>query len=86
MYVDDDSPVSSPTNDEEANELITAGDLEADFASTTNKIKQALISSSEPVDVKSVVQQLQTSTAVKDKNVPLFDEEVFENVTAIEKL
>ena len=84
--IDDNSPVSSPTNEEEADELITADDLEADFAITTNKIKQALISSSEPVDVASVIQQLQTSTAVKNKNVPLFDEGVFKNVTTIEML
>lgn len=55
-----------------------------EFAITTNKIKQELCNS--PIDVASVVQQLQVCSAVKDKNVPLFDEEVFENVSTVEKL
>ena len=55
-----------------------------EFAIATNKIKKELHSS--PVDVVSVVQQLQVCSAVKDKNIPLFDEEVFENVSTVEKL
>lgn len=54
------------------------------FAITTKKIKQVLIDS--PIDIISVVEQLQATTAVKDKNIPLFDEDVFENVTTVEKL
>ena len=81
-----DSTVSMTTSKEEAvNKLITSEeDLEVEFAHMTKKIKQALNSSS--IDVKSVVEQLQTFSAVKHKNVPLFDEDVFENVTTVEKL
>ena len=86
MYVDDDSPVSITTSSEEADELITTDDLEIDFAITTDKIKQALNNSPKPIDVISVVQQLRATSAVKDRNVPLYDDEVFENVTTIEKL
>ena len=41
---------------------------------------------SSPVDVVSVVEQLQTISAVKDKNVPLFDKDVFENVRIMAKV
>ena len=55
-----------------------------EFARTTNKIKQTL--KNNHIDIMSLVEQLQTISAVKDKKVPLLDEDVFENVTTIEKL
>jgi len=64
--------------------LVTFEDLEVEFARTTNKIKQTL--NSIHIDIMSLVEQLQTISAVKDKKVPLLDEDVFENVTTIEKL
>ena len=54
------------------------------FTDTTNKIKQVLCSNS--VDVISVVEQLQRCSGVKDKNIPLFDEDDFKNVNMIENL
>ena len=62
----------------------TYEDLEVAFAITTSQIKQVLTNS--PIDIISVVEQLQTMTAVRNKNIPLFDEDVLENVTTIEKL
>ena len=47
----------------------------------TSKIKQALISNN--VDVGSLIEQLCAISAVKNKNVPLFDEDVFEKITSI---
>ena len=55
-----------------------------EFGIITNKIKEVLCNS--PVDVVSVIEKLQACSAVKDKNVPLFDEEVFKNVTTVENL
>ena len=55
-----------------------------EFGIITNKIKEVLCDS--PVDVVSVIEKLQACSAVKDKNVPLFDEEVFKNVTTVENL
>ena len=55
-----------------------------EFANTTDRIKQVLSSST--IDVTSVVEQLQTISVVKDKNIPLFDEEVFKSVTTVETL
>ena len=63
---------------------MTSEDLEVEFAITTNKIKQVLCSSS--VNVASVVEQLQTISVVRNKNIPLLDEDVFETVTTVEKL
>ena len=76
-----DSEISSESDKEL---MITSEDLEAEFAITTKKIKQVLCNS--PIDVISVVEQLQTTSAVKDKNIPLLDEDVFESVTTVEKL
>ena len=49
----------------------------------TNRIKQALISNK--VDVVSLIEQLCAISAVKDKHVPLFDKDVFEKITSIDK-
>ena len=70
--------------DDRDDKITNSDDLEMEFAITTNKIKQELCSSH--VDVVSVVEQLQVCSAVKDKNIPLFDEEVLENVSTVEKL
>ena len=64
--------------------LITSEDVEVEFASTTDKIKQVLCNST--INVTSVVEQLQTISVVRNKNIPLFDEDVFENVTTVERL
>ena len=48
----------------------------------TNRIKQALISNN--IDVVSLIKQLCAISAVKNKEVPLFDEDVFENIKSID--
>ena len=68
----------------QVDELSTTEDLEVEFAIATDKIKQALCDS--PIRVTSVIEQLQTFSVVRNKNVPLLDEDVFENVTTVEKL
>ena len=75
-----------PASDDKADDdkLRTFDDLEDAFVKTTSQIKQALTNT--PIDIISVVEQLQTMTAVRNKNIPLFDEDVFENVTTFEKL
>ena len=85
--IGDDNAVYSETKEfsnSQVDKLRTEEDLEMEFASTTDKIKQALCNS--PINVTSVVEQLQTFSAVRNKNVPLLDEDVFENVTTVEKL
>ena len=47
----------------------------------TNNIKEALINNN--VDVKSLIEQLCTISAVKSKNVPLFDKDVFKRIKSI---
>ena len=73
---------SDPNNDEP---IASFYDLEFEFATTTIKIKKALINSPD-IDVTSVVEQLQTFSAVKNNNIPLFNEDVFEKVTTTDKL
>ena len=57
-------------------------DIEIQFAKMTNRIKQALIDNN--VDVVSLIQQLRTISAVKNKEVPLFDPDVFEKIKSID--
>ena len=84
LYIDDNSAVFRTTSHDQVDKLMTFEDLEVEFAITTNKIKQVLCSSS--VNVASVVEQLQTISVVRNKNIPLLDEDVFETVTTVEKL
>lgn len=50
----------------------------------TNRIKQALLKLD--FDVVSLIEQLRSMTGVKEKKVPIFQEDVFEKVTSIELL
>ena len=87
LYVlGDDSAIYTKTviDRSKVDKLRTTQDLEVEFAIATDKIKQALCNSC--IDVTSVIEQLQTISVVKNKNVPLLDEDVFENVTTVEKL
>ena len=56
-------------------------DIEIQFAKMTIKIKQALISND--IDVVILIEQLCAISAVKNKKVPLFDEDVFERIKSI---
>ena len=49
----------------------------------TSSIKQALINNN--VDVALLIERLCAISAVKNENVPLFDEDVFENIQSIDK-
>ena len=84
--IGDDNAVYKETmsSHSQVDKLRTTEDLEVEFAIATDNIKQALCNS--PIDVTSVIEQLQTISAVRNKNVPLFDEDVFESVTTVEKL
>ena len=48
----------------------------------TNRIKRALVSNN--IDVASLIEQLCAISAVKNKKVPLFDEDVFEKIKSID--
>ena len=54
-----------------------------EFAIMTNRFKQALINNN--IDVDSLIEQLRTMSAVRDKNVPLLDEDVFIKITSVEE-
>ena len=58
--------------------------LEIEFAKTTEKIKQALCRNN--IDVHALIRQLSTISAVKDQDVPLLDEDVFQRVNTIDEL
>ena len=49
----------------------------------TSNIKQALINNN--VDVAVLIERLCAISAVKNENVPLFDEDVFERIQSIDK-
>ena len=72
------------TSHSQVDKLRTTEDLEVEFAIATGKIKQALCNS--PINVTTVIEQLQTISVVKNMNIPLLDEDVFESVTTVEKL
>ena len=62
--------------------LISIQRIEVQFAMMTSRIKQALIKNN--VDVVSLIEQLCAISAVKCKNIPLFDEDVFEKIKSID--
>ena len=64
--------------------LTTIEDIEVEFAIMTDKIKQALINSK--IDVDSLIEQLRSISGVRNRNVPLFDEEVFTKIKSVEEL
>ena len=61
--------------------LTSIDDIEVEFAIMTDKIKEALIN--ENIDVVSLIEQLCAISVVSDKNVPLFDKDVFERIQSI---
>ena len=56
--------------------------IEIQFAKMTIRIKQALINSN--VDVVMLIEQLCAISTVRNKKVPLFDDDVFENIKSID--
>ena len=57
-------------------------DIEVEFAIMTNKVKQALIDNK--VDVDTLIEQLRTMSAVRDRKVPLLDEDVFVTIRSVD--
>jgi len=76
-------PDSSKSAGQTFVQLTKLEDIEVEFAKMTNRIKEALISND--INVVSLVEQLCTISAVSNKNVPLFDEDVFEKVKSIDE-
>ena len=66
------------------NVSITFEELEVDFAKMTNRIKEVLLKSN--LNIVSVIEQLRAISGVKAKNVPIFQEDVFERINSIELL
>ena len=59
-------------------------DIQIQFAIMTERIKQALIDNK--VEVDKLINQLCTISAVKNKKVPIFDNDVFERIKSINEL
>ena len=64
--------------------LTTLEDIEVDFAEMTNQIKNALCAAK--TDVVSLIEQLQSITAVSRRKIPIFDDNVFEKISTIDDL
>ena len=64
-------------------DLTSIRDIEAQFALMTSSIKQALINNN--VDVALLIERLCAISAVKDKKVPLFDDNVFEKIQSVDE-
>ena len=75
---------ASLRSDEETYRLTTIEDVEVEFAIMTIRFKQALIDNK--VDVNSLIEQLCLMSAVKNKKVPLLDEDVFTKITTVDEL
>ena len=87
MYVhtylgcDDETKVNQTTET-----LTSIEDIELEFAKVTNKIKVELSKSVSDGDVVSLIEQLRSISAVKDKKVPLFGEDIFKRVSNVRSL
>ena len=64
--------------------LTSIQDIEIEFALMTSEIKEALIKNK--VDVVSLIERMCAISAVRNKKVPLFDEDVFEKIKSIDDL
>ena len=59
-------------------------DIDIQFAKMTSSIEQALISNN--VDATKLITQLRAISAVKNRNIPLFDDDVFEKIQSVDIL
>ena len=64
--------------------LSSFDEVEAEFGIMVIKIQEALIKSN--IDVSKLLIKLKSSSAVRDREVPLFDPGIFERVKSIDKL
>jgi len=69
----------------EIGSMITSQDcLEAEFAKMIAAIKEVL--SNEHLNITTLLEQLRSSSAVKGREVPLFDSEIFTSIHSVEDL
>ena len=73
----------SSENDGETSRLTRIKDVKIEFAIMTDKIKQALINGK--INIDSLIEQLRSISGVRNRNVPLFDEEVFTKIKSVEE-
>ena len=59
-------------------------EIEAEFGIMVTKIQEVL--EKNDVDVSKLLIKLKSSSAVRDREVPLFDPRIFERITSIDKL
>ena len=59
-------------------------EIEAEFAELTKGIKKVLLADN--IDVASLIEQLLVTSAVKMREVPLFDDDVYDKVSTIDDL
>ena len=64
--------------------LSSFNEIEAGFGIMVTKIQEALEKNN--VDVSKLLIKLKSSSAVRDREVPLFDPSIFEKITSIDKL
>ena len=64
--------------------LSSIDEVEAEFGIMVTKIQEALTKSN--IDVSKLLIKLKSSSAVRDREVPLFDPGIFERVKSIDKL
>ena len=64
--------------------LTSIWDIEIEFGKMTNKIEEALVKAK--INVAKLIKQLSAITVAKNKQVPLFGEDVFEKIQSIDDL
>ena len=78
-----EATTSSNSGQGTCSRFTTFDEMDVEFAIMTNKIKQALINNN--VDVDSLIEQLCAVSAVSNKNVPLFDKNVFARIRSVDE-
>jgi len=67
-----------------ANKLTTLEEIEVEFAEVTEKIREVL--GKKKICIASLIRKLCAISTVKNQRVPLFDKEVFNEITSIDEL
>ena len=78
------SCIGTPKSTLTCSKLNTLLAVEIEFAKVTEKIRRIL--NTNTICIASLIQKLCAVSSVKNKNVPLFDNDVFEKVTDIDEL
>ena len=77
-------PVTEPAVVPVCRLLTSIRDIENEFAKMTTKVEEAL--SNAKIDVAMLIKRLSTINVVRNKQVPLFDEDVFKQIQSIDDL